>query len=43
MQFNFKYINEQVNNHMNIIVSEEIILNGIKWGIVDRIFMKDFE
>jgi len=32
LQFNLKHINEQVNNHMNNIVSEEIILNGVKMG-----------
>lgn len=32
LQFNLKYINEQVNNHMINIVSEEIILNGVKMG-----------
>ncbi len=30
--FNFKYIGEQVTQHMNNIISEEIILNGVKMG-----------
>lgn len=32
LEFNLKYINEQVHNHMVNIVSEEIILNGVKIG-----------
>jgi adenylosuccinate lyase len=32
LQFNIKYINQQVNNHMNNIVSEEIIIHGVKMG-----------
>jgi adenylosuccinate lyase len=32
LQFNLKYINEQVNNHMINIVSEEIIISGVKMG-----------
>lgn len=30
--FNIKYINEQVDNHMVNIISEEIILNGVQMG-----------
>ena len=32
LQFNLKYINQQVNNHMINIVSEEIIISGVKMG-----------
>ena len=32
LHFNLKYISEQVNNHMVNVISEEIIINGVKNG-----------
>jgi adenylosuccinate lyase len=32
VKFDFKHINTQVNNHMINIISEQIILNGVKMG-----------
>ncbi len=32
LQFNFKYIHKEVHKHMNNIISEEIIINGVKMG-----------
>lgn len=32
LQFNLKYINEQVDKHMINVISEEIIINGVKKG-----------
>lgn len=33
LQFNLKYINEQVDKHMVNVISEEIIINGVKKGL----------
>ena len=33
LQFNLKFINEQVDNHMVNVVSEEIIIRGVQIGI----------